>query len=251
MRRGRRNLVLALAAVCCAGAIFIATDISGWKRDGPSSEKGTSSRPVSEPSEPSESSAAGSALSGGNAAPEEEVFWLHKSDLKPPEKSVCLKAQKQALEGLEDEQLKTVRDTVREEHARIESYLLDHVKSLKSPDAPYWEFLEHTGIVAIPGEEMVLNEWDKDTITANLKTVEDLVRNDAVKSDFERMRKTLDDAVGAHDLRGLFSYHEMIHDYDYWVVNYPAYYPDAPAPDWGGIEVYFGIPSVISSAAVR
>lgn len=189
-------------------------------------------------------------MPGSDATSEEEVFWLHKSDLKLPAKSACLQAQKQALKGLDDEQLKKVQDTVREEHVRIESYLLDHVKSLKSPDAPYWEFLERTGIIAIPGEAAVLNEWDKDTITANLKTVGDLIQTSAVKSDFEQMRKTLDDAVEAHDLRGLFSYHEMIHDYDYWVINYPAYYPDAEPPDWAGIEVYFGTPSVLPGTAI-
>ena len=247
MRRKQRDLILVFAAFCCIGAILIVT-VSLWGGNGLSSKGESSSRPASESSEPLKSSAVDSALSSGGAA-SEEIFWLHKSDLKPPEKSVCLQAQKLALKGLNDEQRKTVQDMVREEHVRIEYYLLDHVKSLKSPDAPYWEFLEHTGPIAIPGEEVVLNEWDKDTITANLKTVGDLIQNGAVKSDFEKMRKTLDDAVGAHDLHGLFSYHEMIHDYDYWVINYPAYYPDAPAPDWGGIKTYFGIPSVLSVAA--
>ena len=238
----RRRILFFAAAVCCVGAVVLAVCLNGPKRGRPSAERERPSSRVSSKA-PEESSRGGDpAPSTGGPSSGEEVFWLHKSDLKPPEKGACLQAQKRALEGLDQTQRKTVQDTVREEHVRIEYLLLDHTKVLKSPAAPYWEFLERTGAITIPGEETVLNEWDKDTIVANLKKAGGLIRNDAVKSDFERMEKALDDAVGAHDLRGLFSYHEMIHDYDYWAINYPAYYPTAPAPDWAGVKVYFGTP---------
>ena len=42
-----------------------------------------------------------------------------------------------------------------------------------------------------------------------------------------------------HDIGSLFALHEVIHDYDYYVVNYPISYSIAP-PDWGGLDDYFG-----------
>lgn len=247
MDRKKKILLFAAAAFCCIAAVFAATADS--RRTIPSSSRDAVSSRLSP--EPPRSSAAEALPSSVGASSEEELYWLHKSEMKPPEKSACLRAQKQALKGLKEAQLETVWDTVREEHVRIEYCLMDRVKSLKSPDAPYWEFLEHTGTIAIPGEEVVWNEWDKDTIKANLNKAGNLIEDSGVKSDFRRMRETLDDAVGRHNLRGLFSYHEMIHDYDCWVVNYPAHYPEAPAPDWGGIGVYFGIPCVLSGAAAQ
>lgn len=244
----KKKIMLFAAAACCIATVFAAT--AGPRRADSSSSRNTASSRVSP--EPPRSSAAGPVLSSsGGASSEEELFWLHKSEMKPPVKSACRQAQKQVLKGLKEAQLKTVRDTVREEHVRIEYFLLDHVKSLKSIGSPVWQLLEHTGPVSFPEGESALNEWDKDTIEANLNKVGNLIEDSGVKSDFRRMRETLDDAVGRHNLRGLFSYHEMIHDYDYWVINYPAHYPEAPVPDWGGIGVYFGIPSVLSGAAVQ
>ena len=178
----------------------------------------------------------------------EETYWLHKSSLKLPDKRVCLKVQKQALAGLSDAQKKNVQTAVREEHVRIEFFLLDHVKTLKSSDSPFWAYLEHTGTIAVSGYSKVWNDWDKDTIIGNLKVISSSVKNQTVKSDFKRMQDTLRTAVEHHDLHKVFSYHEMIHDYDYWVINYPAYYPTAPAPDWGGIQTYFGTTSLIADS---
>ena len=50
----------------------------------------------------------------------------------------------------------------------------------------------------------------------------------------------LQKAMDRHDIEGCFKAHEAIHDYDYWIINYPAYFDTFPATDWGGVDVYFG-----------
>ncbi len=50
----------------------------------------------------------------------------------------------------------------------------------------------------------------------------------------------LQKAMDRHDIEGCFKAHEAIHDYDYWIINYPAYFDTFPATDWGGVDIYFG-----------
>ena len=151
-----------------------------------------------------------------------------------------------ALEGLSDLQIKEVQNRVREEHMQIEYYLVKHVKTLKSSSSPYWAYLERTGTISIPGDDTVWNEWDKDTIIEDLKGISSTIRNEAMKSDFKQMEDTLQTAVKQHNLHKVFLYHEMIHDCDYWVINYPAYFSKSRPADWSGIKTYFSQSSLLA-----
>ena len=37
----------------------------------------------------------------------------------------------------------------------------------------------------------------------------------------------------------IFESHKIIHDYDYWAINYPVSLKIEPV-DWGGVNTYFG-----------
>lgn len=54
------------------------------------------------------------------------------------------------------------------------------------------------------------------------------------------MHINLQKAMDKHDIEGCFKVHETIHDYDYWIINYPVYFDTFPATDWGGVDIYFG-----------
>ena len=245
MKNRKIWLVFFLVLVCTIGGFLLSLHF-GESTAVPSqqSKSNSSSSSIKKPERSSVSAAAIDSVSEASSG--EETYWLHKSSLKLPDKSVCLKAQKQALAGLSDAQKENVQTAVREEHVRIEFFLLREVALLKSPRSPYWAYLEHTGTISIPGDAKVWNVWDKDTIIESLKAISSPIKNEAVKSDFKQMQDTLQAAVERHDLRKVFSYHEMIHDYDYWIINYPAYFPTAAPPDWAGIQVYFGTPSLSS-----
>ena len=245
MKSRKISLVFFLVLVCTIGGFLLSLHLGRSEVMLPQQTKTTSSSSFRRKSE--KSSIPTAAIdSASEASSGEESYWLHKSSLELPDKSVCLKAQKKALAGLSDSQKKNVQTVVREEHVRIEFFLLDHVKTLKSFDSPYWAYLEHTGTISIPGDAKVWNDWDKDTIIGNLKVISSSDKDQTVKSDFKRMQDTLQTAVEQHNLQKVFFYHEMIHDYDYWVINYPAYFPTAAPPDWGGIQTYFGTTSLIT-----
>lgn len=247
MKKRQSVLICSILSVCCLmGVIAAFIPNSSNKNKSVFQNQPSSSLEQSNPKTVSAvSTAVDSASSANISSSGEETYWLHKSDLKLPLKSSCLKAQKQVLDGLTDTQIKTVQDIIRDEHVRIEFELLDHVKILKSSSDPHWEFLERTGVISIPGEAVVDNQWAKSTILQKLNKVDSMIQDETTKSDFKRMKETLETAINTHNLHKLFAYHEMIHDYDYWVINYPAFYPTDPAPDWGGIEAYFGTTSLL------
>ena len=60
------------------------------------------------------------------------------------------------------------------------------------------------------------------------------------KEKIKNIHINLQKAMDRHDIEGCFKAHEAIHDYDYWIINYPAYFDTFPATDWGGVDVYFG-----------
>lgn len=246
MKKRQSVLICSVVGVCCLLGITVAFLFNLPNKNKSTFQKQPySSSEQSKPKTVSAVSAAVDSAESASTSSGEETYWLHESGLKLPSKSACLKAQKQALHGLTDAQIKTVQDIIRDEHVRIEFELLDHVKILKSSSDPHWEFWEHTGVISIPGEGVVDNQWAKSTILQKLNKVDSIIQDETVKPDFKRMKETLETAIDTHNLHKLFAYHEMIHDYDYWVINYPAFYPTAPAPDWGGIETYFGTTSLL------
>lgn len=241
MNARKMALVFSAVFIITIGGFFLSLYLGTFKTAQTPSSKASSSSLTLNPA------STATAVFQNMTSSGEETFWLHDSDLKPPEKDACKRAQQLALEGLNDTQIKGVQGKVREEHMRIEHYLAEHVKILKSSSSPFWAYLERTGTISIPGDSTVWNEWDKDTIIEDLKGISAVIKNETVKSDFKRMEDTLQTAVGQHNLRKVFLYHEMIHDYDYWVINYPVFISAGPPADWGGIKTYFGQPSFLAT----
>jgi len=168
-----------------------------------------------------------------------QKYYLHQSDLKLPSKEKCKAWQNDALKGLDDESKERLSKNYRRLHSAIEDFLLSNVAKLKEPDSIYWEPLLN------PKENTVL---DDGTTIKNSEYFRILKIFDEVTSDIKH-KKTLNavkmmcedfaEAINNHDLGAVFAVHEYIHDYDYYVINYPVQYSMTP-PDWGGIDEYFG-----------
>lgn len=68
------------------------------------------------------------------------------------------------------------------------------------------------------------------------------------------MESLVRQAVQNRDLSRLIRYHQMIHDMDYWVVNYPISYPQLAPPDWAEVGCCFHFLSglqAVDSAGTR
>ena len=170
-----------------------------------------------------------------------QKYYLHQSDLTPPVKDLCLAWQCEALSGLNEAERQALCADFRSLHTNIENFLLGRVSLLKEPDSIYWEIFTlnrdevftdpFTGTQSIDNSYHILLELSDRIIEVS--------KNAALTNAVTAIKADLVKAVQNHDIGSIFAVHEQIHDYDYYIVNYPVHYDLAP-PDWSGIHKYFG-----------
>lgn len=170
-----------------------------------------------------------------------QKYYLHKSDLDLPEESQCLKWQSKVLNGFTEEEKQIFCQNFKYLHLQIENFLLGRVSSLKEPDSVYWEIyeLDRDEVFTDPftGTQGIDNSYHimLDYFEALIATVKD----EKTKTTIITLKSDYINAFKNHDIGSIFTVHEVIHDYDYYAVNYPISFSIAP-PDWGGIDDYFG-----------
>ncbi len=169
-------------------------------------------------------------------------YYLHKSDIEIPHETTCLSVKNDAFYDLTVDEKEFVCNELRVAHMQIENMLLDSVSTLKDPDSQYW----HPAITGEPfedpfsGEKYTNGDWCFNSVIEYLDNISNAIRNKEIKSQFEAMSESLKKACDNHDIGGIFAIHEFIHDYDYFAINYPAYFELLAPPDWNGVNIYFG-----------
>lgn len=131
-------------------------------------------------------------------------------------------------------------------HTDIEYLLIDGVSILKDKNSSYWINYTEPGLHAEPlhPDTIVESNGGFSNILERLKKIYEKIKNEDVKKDLKNACDLLQYGIDNHDIEKLFNAHEIIHDYDYFVVNSPLKLNYAPA-DWQGIYVYFGRVSII------
>lgn len=169
-------------------------------------------------------------------------YYLHQSDIELPKKEFCLDFQNQALSGLTDVEKQLVCRTLREAHTMMEILLLENVSILKEPDSPYWYPAITGDAFTDPflGEVFTSGDACFNGVSEQLKEVASTIKDIKAKRAFEIICNDLKSACDNRDIGSLFTVHESIHDFDYFAINYPAYFELLAPPDWNGINVYFG-----------
>lgn len=170
-----------------------------------------------------------------------QKYYLHKSDLEQPKKEQCLEWQRDALAGLSESEKKEFCEAFKWLHIQIEEFLLGNVSLLKEPDSIYWKRYElkrdEVFKDPISGIESIDNTYH--IMLDYFETLISLAKDTEIRNALTVMKSDYINAFKFHDICSLFSVHEVIHDYDYYVVNYPISFSTAP-PDWGGLDDYFG-----------
>ena len=169
-----------------------------------------------------------------------ERFYLHNSNLKPPSDMVCKKAKNEFLSGLSDDEKKAVSTKIRSLHDKVENILLNNIPYLKEVDSKYWNFVI-TGLTedapTVTGQEF--GELGLNGCINKIDELSKSVTNQKAVDNFEKLYDDLKKACDSKNLQGILKVHEVIHDYDYFAVNYPVRY-NYEAADWGGLDDYFG-----------
>ena len=168
-------------------------------------------------------------------------YYLHKSDLKKPEKSKILELREKIFKDLTNEEILELQELTRWAHVHMESQLLESVNIIKDSNSYYWEQSNYGGIFTDPLTGVGSDKIDCFNMKLEkLRKIKDIIKDEETKKEFENIIELLQKSMDNYDLGGCFKVHEFIHDYDYFAINYPAYFEDVPPPDWEGINVYFG-----------
>ncbi len=175
----------------------------------------------------------------------EERYYLHKSDLKLPMQEKCNKAQEKALLELSKEEKQNIQKNIREIHSYLEHELLDGVRLIKDRNSPYWEEFTSYGTFTDPFTRTKVDNGGRFLyILDELEKIKDEVKDKETKTDIQKAYDTLKEGMNEHNLRKCFEAHEILHDYDYWIINTPVHLEFSPA-DWGGVDTFFGKPSIL------
>ena len=179
---------------------------------------------------------------------------LHNSDKQPPEKSTIVIIQEELTKDIDKTKLTEAKKTLHEIHMYFECGFIyeseNWIEKLSNPDSLGWCFWERTGVIEIPGyTEKVDNKKDGDTYIQWLENVKQVFTNLKLRKDITTVQKLIKYAVDNHDIKGLWYAHQILHDLDYWILNYPIHFPKGkPAPpDWKGVDSYFGVTKTLES----
>lgn len=173
---------------------------------------------------------------------------FYRSDATPPSEEKCLEIQKKVLGGCTEEEKETAIKNIHEYHMYLEGEIINHNlwDNICSPELDYWQIWERTGEMKVNGVP-IINNMDGDTyIDAIETTIGVLGEENPLTADLRKMQEFMREGVLEHDVTKLYQFHQMIHDCDYWVLNYPIYFDKIAPPDWSGVERYYGTLEVLS-----
>lgn len=170
------------------------------------------------------------------------VLLLHRGGVAHPAPETAQNAHERALSGLSQGDEEKVREKIRELHYYMEWQFTNNLirEKLVDPDSVYWETWERTGIFHFPGESPLEKLYDGNCLIEDLQEIIDIVRDEKLAADLKVMQQVTRKAVDQHDFSCLEELHRMLHDCDYWLINYPPVCKTPPG-DWEGLKVYFGV----------
>lgn len=171
-----------------------------------------------------------------------DTYYLHKSSISLPNKENSKEMQNNALKGMSDEETKEAQRKLRDAHVTMEYLLIEGTKNLKESNSVYWNLYNNADTITEPNGEKLdfTNDRCFNAVAENINKITEVVKDENTKKNFEEIFRRLQSAMENKDIAEMFEIHKIIHDYDYWIINYPAYFDTAPAPDWEGVETYFG-----------
>ena len=136
----------------------------------------------------------------------ENIFILHKSNLKAPQNELCYKAQESALSGLDENTQKNLKENFRTLNWKLEYFLLGefHSGNLKNPNSPSWDTAINGGFT--PETQTSF----QGTLTSTLNSIiefEKQFHNEKVLNDLNKAEKILREAINNHDLLKISEVH--------------------------------------------
>ena len=171
-----------------------------------------------------------------------QKIFSFRTDVKDntPTIEECKYAKEKMCEGL-DKHITTAyyevhdacRRDFRMEHMLLERVLLEETEELSNPNSEQWNFHEKENYVS------AFNVMIKIIDGVNEKII-----NQDVKNDLNRFSNLLRKALETHDVQYCYEAHKIIHDYDFFCVNYDSA-TEEEVIEGISVHEYYGSISVI------
>lgn len=167
-------------------------------------------------------------------------LYLHDSSVEYPSEDFCKGVRDKAISKLSEEDLKEIKNTVRHAHYSMEVFLLDNVSLFKNSDSIYWKYFIDGEYFTDPitNEKSIFSAYKG--VIADLELLNRKCSNKNMSAKFKYVLNLWQESAKEHNIEGLFLAHEYIHDYDYFLYNYPTRYVYDPDADYQGVYDYFG-----------
>ena len=170
-----------------------------------------------------------------------ENLDLYNSDLPLPTEEKCYAAQNDILKGLSDEDKITVQNNIR----LIHSYLENIINEKELNDSTSQEWVIETSENEITYQDLLgtkIMEYYgvlKNNYKTFVSTINMLEDSDGKQSLLEAAN-LYNEAMEEHSVLKLYNSYKIIHDYDFFVLNYPPYWNLPAGQNYAGIDAYFG-----------
>lgn len=167
-------------------------------------------------------------------------YYLHSSSLEKPNDEEIKKAQDSLLSGLNENELSILRNNIHNIHSSLEFHLVNRIDILKNANNIYWEVDSSSGVFVQPNGEKIQKSgfWE---YRDQLKELNELTLNNKLHAILDSAINKIQNGIDNHDLSECFEAHKIVHDLDYWIVNYPVSSFYAAPVDWGGLDCYYGL----------
>ncbi len=167
-------------------------------------------------------------------------FYLHNSKLDLPTKEFCVARFNEVSSQLDEESLNEIGELLRETHYEMEKFLMQNVSVLKEYDSIYWDYVLSGEAFIDPISQSEKQFFVNDVVVCNLSRLCKLLLDENSLNAVNKALELWENGLLNHDLEGLFAAHEYIHDYDYFLYNYPTNYVYDEDADYQGTDDYFG-----------
>lgn len=166
-------------------------------------------------------------------------YYLHINSLKLPSADSCLTAKEKLLYETAWDGT-SIQEKISGIHGGPEYTLSDFITSLKNANDSYWNYqtIKDTSY-AYDNKKVILSSLFD--YKEYLKEFNKNNNNDLLKKIIDDIIYKLELAIDNHDVSECFETHKIIHDLDYWCLNYPLASFDGNPVDWGGISCYYGL----------
>ena len=175
-----------------------------------------------------------------------DKILLYESEISEPSKEKCLNAQTLVLEKMSKEATINFQNRVRNLHSYLEN-MLKNQTDISDPTSPYWDlYITDNSVV----EDIISKEKiaTSDVLSQKINEFNDLANlsnNDILKKDFKNAANYIEQAKKEHSRLYIYYAYQIIHDYDFFIINYPPYQNFEGGQNYSGIHTYFGKDNLI------